>query len=414
MLNKIVIVIGIIIVIALGVFGYMYFTQPNPDAGVSGVVSTVRDFFPFGQGSSVIETNTQPTNETTTPTTSTEPGVPSTLRQIFSSPVAGAQAFTVGSSTVVRFIEKSTGNVFEAKTELDTTERISNTTIPKIAEASFIQKGSVLMRYLRDDTDMIETILGSLSTSTNATSTDTSNLAELQSTYLTPNIKEVALSAKKDKMFYMIQSDSGTIGTISNVDGTKGVSIFSSPVREWNASWPKADTLALTTKASAKIPGYMYFVNTTTGKTQRVLGGILGLTTLTNPTASTTIYNQNDADGNTYLSMFNIKTGAPNQITSTTFTEKCVWSKKNAGLLYCAVPTSIAKGDYPDKWYKGLVSFSDSLWKIDTTTGKTDLLVNIKEVSGKDLDIINPSLDDNEDFFIFSNKTDLSLWSFKI
>ncbi len=412
MLNKIVLIITIILVILIGFFGYIYLTQENPNDGVEGVVSTVRNFFPFGQESTVSETTNQTTNETPAETTS-EPKTPPKFRQIFSSPVAGAEAFTVGSSTVIRFVEKSTGNIFEAKTEIDTINRISNTTIPKITEVSFVQSGSVLMRYLRDDTDMIETILGNLSTSTNATST-TSSLNEVESTYLTPNIKDVAMSPKKDKIFYTTQSESGMIGTISNPDGTKGVSVFNSPIREWNTSWPKIDTITLTTKADSEALGYMYTINTVTGKSERVLGDILGLTTLTNPTASTTIYNQNDQDGNTYLNTYDIKTKTSSPIKPTTLTEKCVWSKKDAGILYCAVPNSITKGSYPEKWYQGLVSFSDSIWKIDTKTGKTDMLINIKEVSGKDLDIVNPALDEKEKLFIFSNKTDLSLWSFEL
>lgn len=412
MLNKIVIVIAIIVLVIGGFFGYLYITQKDSGAGVSGVVSTVRNFFPFGNEADVATTNPQNTNEPSA-TVPNVPTVPQDLRQIYSFPVAGAEAFIISSSTVVRFLEKSTGNMFEAQTALDTVDRISNTTIPKIAEAIFIQKNSVLFRYLKDDSDLIETVFGTLSTTTNATST-TTTLGEIQSTYLTPNIKEIAMSPKKDQIFYTVQSGSGSIGTISNPDGTKKVQLFDSPIREWNISWPKTNTVTITTKASASVPGYLYFVNTTTGKMERILGNVLGLTTLTNSTASSTIYNQNDSVGNTHLSLFDIKTKTSTKLNTITFTEKCVWSKKNVGLLYCAVPENIPGGSYPDAWYKGLTSFSDSLWKIDTATGQTDLLVNIKEVSGKDLDIINMSLSEKEDFLVFSNKTDLSLWGFKI
>ncbi len=414
MLNKIIIFIVIILVIALGVLGFIYFTREGGvgDTTVGGI--NLRDYFPFGQGSNNID---QPITEPTTATQdiTTQPTIPTTLRQVYAFPVSGAGVFKKGSTTIISFIEKSTGNIYEAETETTLINRISNTTIPKIAEATFLKKDSVLLRYLKDDSDLIETIYGTLSTSTastNGTSTPDSNLAEVQSTYLPLNMMAVAVPDKKDQIFYLTKAGTGSVGAISNPDGTKKTTVFESPINEWVVQWPKSDTLTLTTKASAQSFGYLYFTNTTTGKMQRILGGIQGLTTLTNKTASTTLFNKINADGSVSFSFYNIKEGISAPVPSNpTFTEKCVWSKKTTGTVYCAIPSKIPSGEYPDSWYKGLISFSDSLWKIDLSKGTSEKLSDIKEASGKDVDAINLTLDDAENFLLFTNKTDLTLWS---
>lgn len=414
MLNKITIVIGIILVIVIAVFSYFYFTRNSKTNTVGDIVTSVRDFFPFGRGS--VST---PTPKTEQPIQNTPPQetntTPPRLREIYSLPVSGAEIFTQASSTFVRFLEKSTGNVYESKTDKNTVERISNTTIPKVTEAVFIKKDAVLLRYLKDDSDIIETVFGSLGTTTATTTKDIGALAELVSTYLTPNIKELVLSDKKDKLFYMTELDSGASGVISNPDGAKGATAFNSPIREWTVRWPKADTIALNTKASAQLPGYLYFLNTTTGKQKLILGDWLGLTTLINTDATRVVYSFNDNAGKMYLQTYKISSDAYSPTLSTpTLAEKCVWSKKNIDIVYCAIPKDLKGKTYPDDWYKGLVLFEDNLWKIDTTTGTTEQIVNIFDVSGKNIDAINLTIDKEEKFLVFINKRNFSLWSYAL
>ena len=421
MLNKITIVIGIIFVIVIGVFLFLYFTQDKKANTISDIATSIRDFFPFGKGTvatpktNVVETNP---NQNTVPTETNT--TPPRLREIYPLPVAGSEIFTVGSSTFVRFLEKSTGNVYESKTDKNTVERISNTTIPKVAEAVFVKKDTVLLRYLKDDSDLIETVFGSFATTTATTAGATTTrevgtLAELVSTYLTPNINGLAVSDKKDKLFYMTELDSGARGVISNPDGSKGATVFDSPIREWVVQWPKTDTITLNTKASAQLPGYLYFLNTVTGKQKLVLGGWLGLTTLANTNVTKVLYSFNDTAGKMYLQTYKIASDTFSPTLSTpTLAEKCVWSKKNIDIVYCAIPKSLKGGTYPDDWYKGLVSFEDNLWKIDTVTGTTEQILNIFEVAGKDIDAVNLSIDAEEKFLVFMNKKNFSLWSYAL
>jgi hypothetical protein len=91
-----------------------------------------------------------------------------------------------------------------------------------------------------------------------------------------------------------------------------------------------------------------------------------------------------------------------------TLPEKCIWSEVDVNKIYCAVPKNLPTANYPDDWYKGLVSFDDNLWQIDTLTGETTLLLN-----QFGFDIINIFKTKNEDFLFFQNKKDGTLWSLK-
>jgi hypothetical protein len=93
-----------------------------------------------------------------------------------------------------------------------------------------------------------------------------------------------------------------------------------------------------------------------------------------------------------------------------TLSDKCVWSKKFKTTVYCAVPQSIPRGTYPDDWYRGTVSFSDNLWKIDAASMETDLILNPSFEGGGDMDMTRLDIDGNDEHLIFLDKNDLSLW----
>ncbi|MFA6095793.1 MAG: hypothetical protein WC767_03045, partial [Candidatus Paceibacterota bacterium] len=108
--------------------------------------------------------------------------------------------------------------------------------------------------------------------------------------------------------------------------------------------------------------------------------------------------------------IYSVPEDALSLLSLNTLSDKCVWSKKFKTTVYCAVPQSIPRGTYPDDWYRGTVSFSDNLWKIDAASMETDLILNPSFEGGGDMDMTRLDIDGNDEHLIFLDKNDLSLW----
>ena len=95
-----------------------------------------------------------------------------------------------------------------------------------------------------------------------------------------------------------------------------------------------------------------------------------------------------------------------------TLPEKCVWSLKEKGIIFCAVPFTLDSADYPDDWYRGKISFKDAIFKINYLTGENKVVG--EEILTLDFDAINPFLSSDEKYLFFTNKKDSALWSLKM
>jgi hypothetical protein len=66
-------------------------------------------------------------------------------------------------------------------------------------------------------------------------------------------------------------------------------------------------------------------------------------------------------------------------------------------------------------WYQGLITFSDDIWKLNLTTGESRIVASIeKESNGEIIDVINPVINKDDGYLIFTNKIDLSLWGLQL
>jgi hypothetical protein len=320
----------------------------------------------------------------------------------------------VGTKTTIRYIERGTGHVYETATDTLDVMRISNTTQPKIYEAYFTDKGdNLILRGLIGSSDIISTQYASLVTSSTSDNLDDptvpSKSMEIKS--LPIQMSQIAISPSKTQLFSIM--DSGVRGLLSKVDGGSTVGIFDTPYREWIPSWSEEKNITLTTKASAFAPGFAYILNTQTQGITRILGNIYGLTTLTSPDLSKVIYSAS-GQGSFNLNYLNRKDNTVATLSFKTLPEKCIWSKKENSVLYCAVPENIAFSTYPDVWYQGLINFSDSIWKFNLDTGEARLVMNIQAESGEVIDATNMYMSADDDYLLFTNKIDLTLWGLQL
>lgn len=223
-----------------------------------------------------------------------------------------------------------------------------------------------------------------------------------------------AISPEKNKLFMLINESGNGVGYISNLDGSSMTQIFSTPLTQVNVDWPEDNTIAITTKATANEEGYLYLVNVKTGAWKKAAGPLFGLSAKVSHDAKYAIVSSTNTDGTIATSMYTISSNSSVDAVIRTLADKCTWGNFYKELVYCAVPTQPADAIYPDDWNKGLVSFTDKIWQVNATTGEVHLVSSIVDQSDRVIDAYDIGLDEKDNYLVFMNKNDLSLWSINL
>lgn len=311
----------------------------------------------------------------------------------------GAVSGATFASSSIMYVEKSTGHIFKINPDGQNKERISNTTILKSFESFWSPDGkNLIIRYVEDagGSLFVRDFSGAISTSS------------LEGIFLPANIKTMAVSPFESRIFYLTASDKTNIGTTADFKNEKKKQVLETPFGDFNAGWPSESIISLATKPSFDVEGALYFLNIKTGSFNKILGNINGLTALVSPDVGKIIYSE--TLGKRFITkIFGVKSKESADFNFTTLPEKCVWSKNDKNVVYCSAPTSIPQADYPDDWYQGAISFDDSIWQADLSTGESNVFLE-----QSDLDIVNPFLTADENYLIFTNKKDNTLWSLKL
>ncbi|MCW9054934.1 MAG: hypothetical protein OQJ98_03090 [Candidatus Pacebacteria bacterium] len=319
-----------------------------------------------------------------------------TLRQISRVPSVRGIILTEETETRIRYIERATGHIYEVGANSLQEERLSNTTIPRIQEVVWSPEGdAVILRYL-DENETLRSFYGEIIKEDN----------ELDGWFLTNNI--IGLSVHPDgDLFYLQQTSQQVDGFLSNFDGTNSRLLFSSTVYDWTPHW-FGDDITLTSKASRSVVGHTYRLRS--GSLTEIISGE-GLVATPNQKGTTLLISKS-GDAGTELAIYNTRTEDLSILPFRTLAEKCAWA--NDTKLYCGSPYSLDRSaSYPDDWYKGIVSFSDDIWVFDTETSRAQLIYDAEE-AGYDLDVINISVDPEEQLLIFTNKKDSTLWALSL
>lgn len=417
--TKIILAIVILLVIT-GIVGFLFFYKNQK--GERGI-DVVRNAFPFGQGEegkAIVPPKTGEEGER--PPAGGEAPIQK-LFQIHRAAIAGAYPFVRVASneqeeTVIRYMERGVGHIFETSMNTMREERISNTTRLKIYEALWGESGkNTIIRYLdENDGQTIRSFLlklGGLNQGTASGEATTTVVQEETGTFLPENISSIAISSDGRSAFSLLRVGNEAVGTIYDMTTERTKQIFQSPLTEWLVAWPEKDTITLTTKPSGGVPGSMYTLDTRIGSTKKVLGEIDGLTTLANSDMGRVLYSKNTNRG-FELYVYDTKSRAAQKLPFSTLPEKCVWGRKDTAVVYCGVPTATPPMLYPDNWYQGLISFSDEIWMMNTNTFTTELIANPMQVAREEIDVAYPLLSPDENFLFFTNKKDSSLWGARL
>lgn len=422
MTKKILLIIGILVVV--GVAAFLIFYSSPATNGEGSVGFSIRDYLPFGSssnngsGNGSAGTNNATTSETNTGSTTENPiinqenqPIPK-LRKLSNEPIAGAIIFNTGTTSVVRFIEKGTGNVYEAKSNTFVIERLTNTTIPKIIRAFWLPNGSgFLAQTLLIESETIETSFVKLNKNkVSSTSEDLTPYSTIIGK-LPTGIKEIAIKPDSAKIFYYI-ADNSSNWFVSNPDGTGSSLVMTHPLTEWIPQWISGNNVIMQTKGSSQSVGHTYTFDVSSKTLKKIGVGMSGLSTNTNTDGSLSLI----SGGDTYPQLFVVKNkdASKTNISINTLAEKCVWLKDKNPSIYCAIPRNLPSGNYPDIWYKGLVSTNDYIAKIDLSNDISYNIADLPVLSGQKIDVTNMSLSPDGTHLIFRNKIDGYLWMLRI
>jgi len=417
----------VLLVTVVALFGGKSNTQNQPGSntsrqiGFADIFSNLGDLFSFKQESGVdqnqdIELGDDPNNQNI--------GTYSALKKVSNDPVSGflfydyeekyqytdqsgVEKEEVLNKNMIRYMKRINGFVSDTNTqEFPITEiKVSNTTIPKIHEALFYNGGlGVVIRFLGDDLNTIKTFVGEIKPGS------VSQPGSITGNFIEEDIPEISIN-KIGNMVYYKKSSFETFFYNKNLNTSSNDSFFNSSFYSWIIDFANNKTLTLSTKGSYFAKGYVYSLSLD-GKLNKIVGGKNGLVGKLSPNEKYLLYSVSDG-GLFRLYIYNIDDKKDFDTGLKTLVDKCVWGESSE-YIYCAVPQGPLKGNYPDDWYLGNKSFSDSIWKVNTTNNSA-FKINDISISGKEeIDAINLQINSLENRLGFINKNNYTLWMLEL
>ena len=292
-------------------------------------------------------------------------------------------------------IPENLGHLFERRADgADEEKRISNFTIPQVLRAIWAPNGKRAVIFYNLD-DQIKKLLIDYSTTT------------LKTNFLPDAVSDVAFSPDSKSMAFI--NDGGDTQNIftATSDFKNQRKILDNNIPGLEIFWPNQNFVALKTKSSYAIRGFLYTVNIESGIFTKIAEG-LGLDVVLNADGSGALYSTVSSDGVLLnLRFVDIKSGEAKELNVKTIAEKCAFLKTLKHAAYCAVPKN-PSGVLPDDWWKGKVSFRDDFVLIDTATGQVSSFVPTP------LNIISPKILADDSYILFQDKISSNLWSLKL
>jgi len=422
------IILAIVLILLFAVFLW-YFLGKTKEGGV------ISRIFPFGTPSEDTVPSGAIPNSTGIDPDEEDPGgevggKDVLFRQLTKRSVAGVYTFERDGLEYARYISAENGNAFEVNIQNGEEKQLTNTTIPRIAIADWADSGNaVVLRYLEKSelstSNIVKTYLGRLrlplpSSSLPAATTAAQageQIGSMEVEFLPDDITALSVAPDGKNLFYLMKVPSGVSGSIINLGTKTTKEVFRNTFSEWLPQLLNNDNVILSSKPSGTIPGYSYRYVPETKALERLIRGKNGLTTLGNMSGSRILYGENTSQG-TELGLYSTLGFSGDEgtvfyekaIPFATLPEKCAWLKDDIRVL-CGSFVNTPQGSIPDLWYQGVLSFSDTFWLADTDTGEIVFLADPETETGEEFDVVSPTISTKEDYFVFINKKDGTLWS---
>lgn len=321
------------------------------------------------------------------------------LVQLTIRPVAGYGFLSNGTTTArLLYAERGTGHIYEIDLTNGIESRIAAKTFLAVTDAIFSPNGGfvVIVSETEDGTTaVLENLSGGpdYEIPTNASNFKFINDSELR---------------------YTTTSASGTAGYSFDLIELTIDQLFSVPLSDIFTIWGSSDTLVIS-KPAPRLRGTLLRVEN--DQLARVGSSEYNLSAIV-PKEKSSEYIISKIDtvqtGQLVSGVFNELSGEFKKLPLLAWPEKCAVDHAAPNILWCATSAPALGRDSQSDWYKGKISFADSLWRFDTVSLRGTLVESLTETSGRNIDAVNVAIDQNSKFLLFKNKIDNSLWLKKL
>jgi len=340
--------------------------------------------------------------------------VPTAGGFVYQRKVENTSLFDTAPKTEVamRYIESESGHMYETTDSVLTNTRITNTTIPRVVEAVFLNADRLLMRYVDPTADTIKTFSAQVQEQSESELTDDADrLSRLSGVFFPDNIKDITVNQDEEVLYTQVSS-SGLVAVVADALGQNKKQIFSSALKEWKPDWSgRSETITMTHYPSAISYGLSQVLNRTTERVTPLVSGKQGLDILMSPNGERTLVSYKT--GNTISLFVRDESGGLQDTGLDTYAEKCVWSGDSL-LAYCAQPINQIGRNAPDTWYQGVETYSDDVWRINTSDVGVKELFSPFDEGLYSLDIIDLGISNDERFLYFRDKQNLFFWTYQL
>lgn len=312
------------------------------------------------------------------------------LIQITDRAVAGAVITEIASSTVVRYVEKGTGHIYELSLDDGVVRRVSGATVPGAAHAVWSPSGSHFVLMNEVNGAPRDLLIGTIHQNPDQDEyvVDTESLSA--------DPQDVAFSKDGKNLYFTRRSVDGTVGFSRSIDIGTETKVFSVPMRDMSVLWDlwNAKAHMVYTRPAEGYMGYLYTI--VNGALQKEAEGT-GLTAVRTDNRTVLV----SANGGASLLRIGERTGSTMPIAPVR--EKC-----DAGIAIWCAASGTSTG-FPVPWYQGLVSYNDTIYRIDLATGESTSILELETYAREQLDVTG-LMAGAGDRLLFTNKRDDSLW----
>lgn len=337
-----------------------------------------------------------------TASSSEETPRPPRMWRVSSSPVAGAGFVVSGSSTLVRFVERSTGHVFDADPRTGTVVRRTNKLIPKVYDAAVGLGGAIAARSLSDE-GVRATFVGVLGTTT------VDGFTPLEGTNLGPEIEDIAFTGSSSILF-LTRGEGGTQLIRAEINGSKPRQLVSLFAGNFDMNLLTDDRVTLVEKPATGIAGNGYEVGKD-GLLIPLARNTSGLTLRARARSSALLLGS-DAGNRLSLAVRPSSDTTPVTLELDTTADKCVWIPGIALAAFCAVPQAAPGPGYLTNWHRGTVHTIDTWYRVEAGAATSEKFFEMSIDSA--IDVEQPFMDERGEYLVFMNARDKSLWVLRI